>query len=86
METKLAELEDRSRRNNICVPGLPEGKEGPNVTQFLTNQMPLWFPTLRDAPAEFMRAHRIGPPCGNTTAKPRVLIFVLDLLQLQLIR
>ena len=62
METKLAELEDHSRRNNTCVHGLPEGKEGPNITQFLTNQMPLWFPTLRDALAEIMRTHCVGPP------------------------
>lgn len=76
METKLSDLEDHSRRNNICVHGLLEGKEGPNDTQFLTNQLPLWFPTLRDSPMEIMRAHRVGRPRGSTSHRPRVLIFV----------
>lgn len=75
-EVKLADLEDRSRRNNICIHGLPEGREGSNIIQYLTNQLPVWFPTLGDAPPEIMRAHRVGPPWGNATSKSRVLIFV----------
>lgn len=76
VETKLAELEDRNRRNNIVVHGLCERKENFNALQYITAQLPLWFPTLKDAPPEIMRAHRIGPPRGNATTKPRVMIFM----------
>lgn len=74
-EAKLADLEDRSRRNNICIHGLPEGREGSNIIQYLTTQLPVWFPTLGDNPPEIMRAHRVGTLRGNTS-KSRVLIFV----------
>lgn len=76
VEKKLAELEDRSRRNNIVVHGLCEGKENSNALQYITAQLPLWFSTLKDSPPEIMRAHRIGPPRGNATTKPRVMIFM----------
>jgi len=48
MELKLADMEDRNRRCNIHVTGLGEGLEGSNATQFLSNSLPKWFPTLGD--------------------------------------
>uniref|UniRef100_A0AAV2LVZ0 Uncharacterized protein n=1 Tax=Knipowitschia caucasica TaxID=637954 RepID=A0AAV2LVZ0_KNICA len=75
METKLAELEDRSRRNNIVVHGLCERKENSNALQYITAQLPLWFPTLKDTPPEIMRVHRIGVSRSKAT-KPRVRIFM----------
>lgn len=51
---KLADLEDRSRRNNICLHGLPEGHEGTNALQFLIKQFCLWSPSLADSPPEIM--------------------------------
>ncbi len=71
-QLKLADLEDRSRRNNICFHGLPEGAEGPNTQQYLMKQLCQWCPSLADPPLKIMRAHRIGPPRRGT--KPRVLI------------
>lgn len=59
----------------MIVHGICELKENSNSFQYITAQLPLWFPTLRDAPPEIMREHRIGPPRGNTTTKPRVMIF-----------
>uniref|UniRef100_A0A672GF89 L1 transposable element RRM domain-containing protein n=1 Tax=Salarias fasciatus TaxID=181472 RepID=A0A672GF89_SALFA len=76
VETKLAEQEDRSRQNNIIVHGLGEGKQGSNALQYITAQLPLWFPILKEMPPEIMKAHRIGPPRSNATAKPRVMIFM----------
>lgn len=72
IQLKLADLEDRSRRNNICFHGLPEGVEGPNAQQYLMKQLCQWCPSLADPPLEIMRAHRIGPPRGGS--KPRVFI------------
>lgn len=76
VETKLADLEHRSRQNNIVMHGLSEGKENSNALHYITAQLPLWFPTLKDAPTEIMQAHRIGPPRGNAATKPRVMIFM----------
>ncbi|MGH0140629.1 UNVERIFIED_CONTAM: hypothetical protein FKN15_043669 [Acipenser sinensis] len=43
---KMADLEDRNRRNNLRLVGLKEGDEGSNPTDFLSKTLPLWFPTL----------------------------------------
>lgn len=72
VDLKLADLEDRSRRNNICLHGLPEEAEGTNAIQYLVKQFGQWSPSLGDPPPEIMRAHRIGPP--RRGSKPRVLI------------
>lgn len=72
---KLPDLEDRSRRNNICIHGLPEGYEGANAVQYLSNQLHRWFPSLAESTPEIMRAHRIGPPRSGGS-KPRVLIML----------
>lgn len=31
MQTKVTDLEARSRQNNICIYGIPEGEEGNNM-------------------------------------------------------
>uniref|UniRef100_A0A1A7ZEI3 L1 transposable element RRM domain-containing protein n=2 Tax=Nothobranchius furzeri TaxID=105023 RepID=A0A1A7ZEI3_NOTFU len=74
-KTKLAETEDWNRRNNKVVHGLSERKENANALQYIMTQPPLWFPTLKDAPPEIMRAHRIGSHRSQPT-KPRVMIFM----------
>lgn len=35
MQDKLLDLESRSRRNNLRIYGIPEGKEGSSVTEFV---------------------------------------------------
>ncbi|KAJ1169917.1 hypothetical protein NDU88_001803 [Pleurodeles waltl] len=39
---KLADLDDRSGHNNVCILGLPEGTESVLVEQFLES----WLPTV----------------------------------------
>lgn len=60
METKLAEMEDWNRRNKIVVDGLSEQMENANALQYITAQLSLWSPTLKDTPLEIMRAYCIG--------------------------
>ena len=72
-EAKLADLEDRNRRDNVRILGIPEGAEGPNATQFINTNLLKWFPTLGDQRMEIMRAHRIGPPATGNRG-PRTLI------------
>lgn len=74
VRVKLADMEDRSRRCNVRINGLPEGTEGSNAIQFLTQNLPKWFPSLSDLQGEIMRAHRIYGT-GATNVRARTLIF-----------
>lgn len=71
-EEKMADLEDRSRRDNVRILNLPEGVEATNLTAYISASIPVWFPSLADTKPEIMRAHRIGPP--NKSARPRTVI------------
>ncbi|KAI7813890.1 putative follistatin-related protein 5-like [Triplophysa rosa] len=72
-EEKMADLEDRSRRDNIRIINLPEGVEGKtNLMAYILGSLPVWLPALAEAKPEIMRAHRIGPP--NNTGRPCTVI------------
>lgn len=71
-EEKLADLEDQSRRDNVCIMNLPEGVEDVNLVSYISDSLPVWFPSLTSMKSEIMRAHRIGPP--NNTSRPRTVI------------
>lgn len=65
-ELKLAEMEDRSRCNNVRIIGVKEGREADNPIRFLQKQLPVWIPTLQNKTViELDRAHRIY---GKATA------------------
>lgn len=71
LTSKIAELEDRSRRNNVRLVGLPQGREGDNPIGFLQKMLPIWIPALRNkGPIEIDRAHRI-----YGSGKSRTLLF-----------
>ena len=51
LKVNLDDLENRSRRNNICIIGLPEKVEGPHPTSFIDTERNIWcgcFPYLKD--------------------------------------
>lgn len=86
VEQQLVELQDRSRRNNLRLIGLPEGLEKDDPVGFLKRSLPVWFPSLKDKNIEIERAHRIysNPPKRNSKTpqikrpeRPRVFIFKL---------
>ncbi|KAK7880392.1 hypothetical protein WMY93_032982 [Mugilogobius chulae] len=72
MQNHLNDLEDRGRRCNIKILGLPESKEGNDMIKFLQQEIPAMldhaFGTL-----EMQRAHRVptGPPRRNPGERPR---------------
>lgn len=75
-EQKIVDLEDRNRRCNIRVYGLPENTEKDAPVQFLERMIPVWFPALKHPQPEIERAHRIfrgGPP--REGERPRAFIF-----------
>ncbi|KAJ1110056.1 hypothetical protein NDU88_007411 [Pleurodeles waltl] len=59
--SKLTDLEDRSRRNNVRLLGFPEGVEGVDIFSYLWDILPKLTDITFDPPLEFQRAHRLGP-------------------------
>ncbi len=71
---KMTDIEDRCRRNNVRLVGLPEGAEGTNAAGFLRVNLSKWIPSLRGRDIEIDRAHRVYDG-GRGTDRPRTLIF-----------
>ncbi|KAJ1175414.1 hypothetical protein NDU88_000702 [Pleurodeles waltl] len=61
LRSKVIDLEDRSRRDNVRFPGFPEEIEGVDAQSFLKNILPQLTGLAFDTPLEFHRAHRLGP-------------------------
>ncbi len=70
----MTDMEDRSRRNNVRLVGLPEGMEGPDAAGFLRANLSKWIPSLRGSDIEIDRAHRVYDG-GRGSDRPRTLIF-----------
>lgn len=73
LSRKVDDLENRSRRSNLRLVGLPEKAEGGDMCAFLTKWIPEVFGTgIFPGPLIIERAHRIGrPPEMNTAAAAR---------------
>ncbi len=67
-------MEDKSRRNNIRLVGLPEGPEGSNAAGFLRANLSKWIPSLKGRDIEIDRAHRVYNG-GRGSDRPPTLIF-----------
>ncbi|KAJ1202366.1 hypothetical protein NDU88_006166 [Pleurodeles waltl] len=77
LRSKLTDMEDRSRRDNIRVIGIPENEEGSDMQAFLTSTLPKMISLDFDPPLEFQRAHRIGPKRSDNSSRPRPIIACL---------
>ncbi len=55
----MTDMEDRSRRNNVRLVGLPEGAEGSNAAGFLRVNLSKWIPSLKGHDIEIDRAHHV---------------------------
>ncbi len=71
---KMTDMEDKSRRNNVRLVGLPEGMEGSDVAGFLRINLSKWIPSLKGRNIEIDRAHRVYDGRKNSD-RPRTLIF-----------
>ncbi|KAJ1139156.1 hypothetical protein NDU88_005533 [Pleurodeles waltl] len=74
LRSKLTDLEDRSRRNNIRFLGFPEGIEGTDILCYLRDTLPKLADVTFDPPLEFQRAHRLGLKRQNGQDRPRPII------------
>ncbi len=71
---KMRDIEDRSRRNNVRLVGLPEGLEGSDVAGFLRVNLSKWIPSLKGRNIEIDLAHHVYDG-GRGSDRPRTLIF-----------
>ncbi|KAJ1175415.1 hypothetical protein NDU88_000703 [Pleurodeles waltl] len=71
LRSKVIDLEDRSRRDNVCFP---EEIEGADAQSFLKKILPQLTGLAFDPPLEFHRAHRLGPKCREVANHPRPII------------
>ncbi|KAJ1195234.1 hypothetical protein NDU88_004515 [Pleurodeles waltl] len=70
LRNKLTDLEVRSRRNNICFLGFPEGIEGTDILSYLRDTLPKLADTTFDPSLEFQRTHRLGLRRQNGKDRP----------------
>ncbi|KAJ1124813.1 hypothetical protein NDU88_003262 [Pleurodeles waltl] len=77
LRSKLTDMEDRSRRDNIRLHGIPENEEGSDMEAFLSSTLPKLTSLDLNPPLEFQRAHRIGPKRSDNPSRPRPIITCL---------
>ncbi|KAJ1141947.1 hypothetical protein NDU88_008275 [Pleurodeles waltl] len=70
LRSKLTDLEDRSRRDNVRFIGFPESIEGEDLHRFLRDTLPRLTGITFEPPLEFQRAHRLGPRRPGTDVRP----------------
>lgn len=76
LTTKLTDLEDRGRKNNVRLVGLPETVEGADAISYLKDNLPEWIPSLVGRDIDIERAYHVYGGEVNSK-KPRTLIFRL---------
>ncbi|KAJ1180698.1 hypothetical protein NDU88_005915 [Pleurodeles waltl] len=77
LRSKLTDMEDRSRRDNIRLHGIPENEEGVDVQSFLRSIFPKLTSLDFDPLIEFQRAHRVGPKRPGNSSRPQPIIACL---------
>ncbi|KAJ1130424.1 hypothetical protein NDU88_008777 [Pleurodeles waltl] len=77
LRSKLTDVEDRSRRDNIRLLGIPENEEGTDMQAFLSSTLQKITSLDFDSPLEFQREHRIGPKCSDNSSRPCPIIACL---------
>ena len=58
MQEKLTDMEGQSRWNNICIYGVPEGKEGSSVPDFVEQLLKSELALTADKSMQIQRTHR----------------------------
>ncbi|KAJ1103817.1 hypothetical protein NDU88_001238 [Pleurodeles waltl] len=77
LRSKVTDLEDKSRRGNIHLHGIPENEEGTDVQTFLSSTIPKLTSLAFEPPPEFQPANRVGPKCQDGALRPWPIIACL---------
>ncbi|KAJ1108155.1 hypothetical protein NDU88_005537 [Pleurodeles waltl] len=74
LRSKLTDMEDRSRKDNIRLLGIPENEEGTDMQAFLGSTLPKLTSLEFDPPLEFQRAHRVGLKRSDKSSRTRPIV------------
>lgn len=74
LSSRIDDLENRHRRNNLRLVNLPERAEGADAVRFLEKWLREVFGASLPSPVVIERAHRIGRPPAAEQRYPRVMI------------
>lgn len=78
LEAQAKDSENRNRRNNLWILGLPDGTKGTNTTAFTEQCLTKLFPDARFSPFFTVeRAHHISATRGPHKVPPLTFIFKL---------
>ncbi len=65
----MTDLQNRSRRSNLRLQGLPEGAEKDDPIGFLKRSLPIWIPSLAGKDIEIERVHRVYTRASTDRSK-----------------
>ncbi|KAJ1193650.1 hypothetical protein NDU88_002946 [Pleurodeles waltl] len=68
--SKLIELEDRNRRDNVRFLRFLENIEGADIQSYLKETMPKLTGLTFNPPLELQRVHRLGSKCRDKANRP----------------
>ena len=74
LQTKMTDLEARSRRNNVRIYGIPEGEEENNMMDFVAKLLKSELATPSELDLKIQRCHRALAPRPPREAPPRSII------------
>ncbi|KAJ1137678.1 hypothetical protein NDU88_004076 [Pleurodeles waltl] len=77
LRSKLTDMEDRSRRDNIRLLGIPKKDEGTDMQAFLSSTLSKLTSLDFYPPLEFQRAHSAGPKRSDKSSRARPIIACL---------
>lgn len=83
LKTKIVDLEDHSRCNNIKFRGIPESVAPSDLTNFLQRLMKPLIPSLYDLGLCIDRAHRIPKPKFFSDTAPRDVLAQIHFYQVK---
>lgn len=79
MQDKIVDLESHSRRNNLRIYGVPEGKEGRSVTEFVSELFKIHLNLPDEIELQIQQAHRALIPKPATTSS--LISIIVNFLQ-----
>lgn len=77
IKAKIADMEDRSRRNNVTIRGIPESILQHDLCQYVTQLFNTIMPDLSDLDLTADRIHRLPKPSYLSDNIPRDVIIRL---------
>ena len=83
MNRHIEDLDNRGRRCNVRVRGIPESVEADQIVTTLGSVFNSLLERQEDAPIGFVRAHRALRPRGSDTAPPRDIICCMESFSLK---